>query len=708
MLEESNYEHLAEFYISLNETVDSDHVYCLCSRVIIGGEETLNQEFFEADAIEENTVKFFYSSTESHPPSRSAQSNKKREHDDGVSCYCSASHCSTDDSIREAPHSDSGADLSETSPQDPDWEAYWTKHGERLIWESWIQRYGDYIDPTYLKQDANQIVSGNSDILAETFQENENSELTRLSYSSEVSDSLTNITPLTLSELSTEDSSLLSSSDSAGSGSVDVAQWQTLWIDHFNTQYNIAYQSYLAGLSSYPSNKWIPMNQIDQPPQLIKRKKTKSNSNNRKHHLVKNLLEDLKSISMETDIKGDGSSHNSDDEEPIEVSSKSVNCANLDSLNTNSTPYSTENNSKTLNDSFAAGLSTQVGDIEGLRIKGRNEREDNRLKSAFDLIGMAYSGEEVKSGSVIFRKRNIRWQNRALNFRHRFDCFKKQAFGNDVKKEDQSQDFEVWHLAGSGDNKSDFSEKDDSSNSEFFSASEEGEMSKKEKRKKKKKRKGLPKEVLENEKLLKYWYKRYRLFSRFDEGIKLDEESWYSVTPEKVSSHTAERCRCDVMIDACCGAGGNTIQFAFTCERVIAIDIDPQKIQLARHNAKVYGVEDRIEFIVGDFLKLAPTLQGDVVFLSPPWGGPDYASQPTYNLDRIMPPIGGEALYSSAASITPNVAMFLPRNVIADELLKLAGHGSSLELEQNFLGKKLIAVTVYFGELIGSYHMDAE
>lgn len=705
MLEETNYEHLAEFYVNLNESIDSEHIYCLCSRVIIRGEEPLSQGLFESEANEEeHTVKFLYSSTESHPPSRSTQINKKREHDDGVSCYCSASHCSTDDSMREAPHSDSGADLSETSPQDPGWEAYWTKHGERLIWESWIQRYGDYIDPNYLKQDSNQIVSGSSDVLAETFQENECSELTRLSYSSEISDSLTNVTPLTLSELSTEDSSLLSSSDSAGSGSADASQWQTLWIDHFNTQYNIAYQSYLAGLSSYPSNEWIPMNQIDQPPQLIKRKKTKSDCNNRKHPLVKHLLEDLKSISMETETKDNVSSHNSDEEEPLEVSSKSVNCANLDPLNIDSSPYSTVNNSNSLEDSSAKS-SAQVGDNEELQVK---EREDNRLKSAFDLIGMAYSGEEVKSGSVIFRKRNIRWQNRALNFRHRFDCFKKSAFRNDMKKEDQSHNSEVWHLAGSGDNKSDFSEKDDSSNSEFFSASEEGEMNKKEKRKKKKKRKGLPKEMLENERLLKYWYKRYRLFSRFDEGIKLDEESWYSVTPEKVSSHTAERCRCDVIIDACCGAGGNTIQFAFTCERVIAIDIDPQKIKLAKHNAKVYGVEDRIEFIVGDFLKLAPTLHADVVFLSPPWGGPDYASQPTYNLDRIMSHIGGEALYSSAASITPNIAMYLPRNVNADELLKLAGHGSSIELEQNFLEKKLIAVTVYFGELVGSCHMDAE
>ena len=53
-------------------------------------------------------------------------------------------------------------------------------------------------------------------------------------------------------------------------------------------------------------------------------------------------------------------------------------------------------------------------------------------------------------------------------------------------------------------------------------------------------------------------------------------------------------------------------------ELVIAIDIDPSKIELARHNASVYGVADRIEFIVGDFFQLAPSLKADVVFLSPP------------------------------------------------------------------------------------------
>lgn len=33
----------------------------------------------------------------------------------------------------------------------------------------------------------------------------------------------------------------------------------------------------------------------------------------------------------------------------------------------------------------------------------------------------------------------------------------------------------------------------------------------------------------------KYWYRRYEMFRRFDEGIKLSNEMWFSVTPEAVA-----------------------------------------------------------------------------------------------------------------------------------------------------------------------------
>lgn len=70
----------------------------------------------------------------------------------------------------------------------------------------------------------------------------------------------------------------------------------------------------------------------------------------------------------------------------------------------------------------------------------------------------------------------------------------------------------------------------------------------------------MPEELQAWPELQKYWNQRFRLFSKFDEGIKLDRESWFSVTPEAIAKHIAERCQCDLIVDAFCGVGGNTIQ----------------------------------------------------------------------------------------------------------------------------------------------------
>lgn len=60
----------------------------------------------------------------------------------------------------------------------------------------------------------------------------------------------------------------------------------------------------------------------------------------------------------------------------------------------------------------------------------------------------------------------------------------------------------------------------------------------------------------------KYWLKRYDLFSRYDEGIELDEEGWYSVTPESIAIRHALRSNAGLVIDCFTGCGGNAIQFA--------------------------------------------------------------------------------------------------------------------------------------------------
>ncbi|KAI4316696.1 hypothetical protein L6164_024651 [Bauhinia variegata] len=199
----------------------------------------------------------------------------------------------------------------------------------------------------------------------------------------------------------------------------------------------------------------------------------------------------------------------------------------------------------------------------------------------------------------------------------------------------------------------------------------------------------------------KYWCQRYTLFSRFDDGIKMDEEGWFSVTPEPVAWHQALRCAGGILVDCFTGVGGNAIQFAQTCEHVIAIDIDPKKIDYATHNAAIYGVNDHIDFLVGDIFLLAPKLKADTVFLSPPWGGPDYAKVMTYDMKTMLKPHDGYFLFSVAKEIAPRVVMFLPKNINLNQLAELCRSASppwSLEVEKIFLDGKLKAITAYFSD----------
>ncbi|KAG1816535.1 Tgs1 protein [Suillus subaureus] len=242
-------------------------------------------------------------------------------------------------------------------------------------------------------------------------------------------------------------------------------------------------------------------------------------------------------------------------------------------------------------------------------------------------------------------------------------------------------------------------------------------------------------EVPEN--LQKYFAQRKRYFSLYDQGCLLDEEGWYSVTPEDIAVQIADRCRCDTILDPFCGVGGNAIAFAKTCEHVIALDISPTRLALARHNAAIYGVADRIEFILADYISFAnaylsrphPRRRIDVVFLSPPWGGPGYISpyentdfqddpetHPQYSLSRIQP-IHGADLFRLTKRISDNIAYFLPRNTDLNEIsaLDLLEKDESvtpddeprmIEVEEEWMGSKLKALTCYFGGLVaGQEHV---
>ncbi|KAL0271205.1 UNVERIFIED_CONTAM: hypothetical protein PYX00_008376 [Menopon gallinae] len=569
-------------------------------------------------------------------------------------------------------------------------------------------------------------------------------------------DSMTNVTKITLSSLDlscecesvrssslsstcTDDSSEITSNSSSSSKEEMCTEadawWRKLWKEHYEEQFSSSYELFAEDFKRKNqetsndetvhivknANESTGGSQQSLPKSVDKKKKNVLNSQlylNSVSHVLHRLESTCLAYEKEERECGQTSSKNTvqewDTEEmasnrsPLESGKRQLNPSD-DDMEESEDDLNIENR---LTKRF-----TQKKSCQRELVDKQGKKLDN-IKQAMNLMGYSFrlNSDVLKSGYVTFRKKNIRGQNRKLKLLDMkpathifFDddgnelCESKHNESIDTPESVEDESSSKAESEGISRLKQSFIEKE-SLGYEAHSSSvdEEIDESKKQKKKRKRQRKcnNMPFEVEENKNLIKYWIKRYQLFSRFDLGIKLDAESWYSATPEKVAMHHAERCRCDVIIDAFCGAGGNSIQFAFTCERVIAIDIDPEKIALAKNNARVYGVEDRIEFIVGDFTKLAVKLQADVVFLSPPWGGPEYSVLDVYNLENIMPPLGGQKLFNLATKITPEVAYFLPKNTNSTELAILPGPGGEVEIEQNFLGRKLTSVTAYFGELI--------
>ncbi|KAL0020680.1 hypothetical protein WJX79_010788 [Trebouxia sp. C0005] len=181
---------------------------------------------------------------------------------------------------------------------------------------------------------------------------------------------------------------------------------------------------------------------------------------------------------------------------------------------------------------------------------------------------------------------------------------------------------------------------------------------------------------------------------------------WYSATPEVLAAHHAAKCRCSVIVDAFAGVGGNAIQFALTCDRVIAVELSAQRLELAKHNAEVYGVAHKIDFICGDFLQVAATLQADMVFLSPPWGGPAYSKSGLFDVSQEIGSLHQnlrQLLHTASLALkdpdSRRIACFLPRNTDLNSLGVYMPNEQHCLVERNILNSHLKAVTVYYGSL---------
>lgn len=247
----------------------------------------------------------------------------------------------------------------------------------------------------------------------------------------------------------------------------------------------------------------------------------------------------------------------------------------------------------------------------------------------------------------------------------------------------------------------------------------------------------------------KFWAQRRRLFSKFDMGIKMDSEGWFSVTPEVIAHHIARRVARDgpegmVIMDAFCGVGGNAVAFASHPDiaLVVCVDNNLERLKLTANNLGVYNIPpekivlihedacrtmrsylngalidgvisspalDEPRTLLSGFkcggLELLPT-KLDAIFLSPPWGGPEYLNlgprQYTLSNIKLDQDTDGDDIlcYATAAvGARQNVVCFLPRNTNGLSLARsafLAGLRGCVEMEMNVINGKFKAISVYF------------
>ncbi|KAE8344576.1 hypothetical protein BDV24DRAFT_126759 [Aspergillus arachidicola] len=206
-----------------------------------------------------------------------------------------------------------------------------------------------------------------------------------------------------------------------------------------------------------------------------------------------------------------------------------------------------------------------------------------------------------------------------------------------------------------------------------------------------------------------YWAQRYKIFSKYDEGVWLTDDAWFGVTPEPVANKIAEHIASAapasrmVLVDAFAGAGGNTIAFARSgrWKRVYAIEKNPAVLQCAKHNAKIYGVEDKITWFEGDSLQIVNNQLKElgpysVLFASPPWGGPGYRSDKVFNLGT-MEPYSLATLYGEYALFTEHMVLYLPRTSNVKQLAKLVKDGEKATVMHYCMEGASKALCIYYG-----------
>ena len=121
--------------------------------------------------------------------------------------------------------------------------------------------------------------------------------------------------------------------------------------------------------------------------------------------------------------------------------------------------------------------------------------------------------------------------------------------------------------------------------------------------------------------------------------LKLTEEGKYSVTRRRDADRIISLIKTVLrdtkmrsITDATGCVGGDTIHFGLHFQNVDSIELNQTNFEALQNNVQVYGLTN-VSLHLGDATKLF-NWKTDVLYIDPPWGGPNYKE--SKNLDLYM------------------------------------------------------------------------
>jgi len=181
--------------------------------------------------------------------------------------------------------------------------------------------------------------------------------------------------------------------------------------------------------------------------------------------------------------------------------------------------------------------------------------------------------------------------------------------------------------------------------------------------------------------------------------LQADEVALYSITPANDANTMSVLCanlpgmrdlgRKPVITDGCACVGGNVLSFALSglFANVNAVELDRSRASMLEHNVSVIRAraETPVNIFTGSYTELLHTLSQDIVFLDPPWGGPEYKQQKTVNLFLGEKHLADVVHDLHSDSQTKYVVWKAPTNFAFDEMSeKLTTFGLEAKVLMNF------------------------